>query len=422
MTFSNLLDDPLFGAHCPLVLRWSNDQGEPLVRPLAPLLSDNLTDRMLSAVAAIARSLVTEKMISGGGVHYARAKDPYSRPQRYRDGDPLFTWHYVTHAMDALRDAGLIQHTTGLWYPYHQGWQSVACATDKLMTLIGPLIDVSERRGISKRVETIVLRDRADKTDVDYEDTADTEAMREQVRLLNDNLGQLKLRNQGQKCDIPLGRRVFNGSFDRGGRFYCHGSSFQNLPAQARRELELLMDGVVHPLVELDYCNLHITMAYSEAGEAIPDSDQYTIDGFHRGLVKVAVNTLFNASSIHSGILAITEELRDQAELRAASGIESSNRSPCRALAEEVVPAIQHKHHRIDSYFGSDCGARFQRTDSDMAMEVMTRMVDKTGRCPLPVHDSFLVPQMDAEVLGEIMVEVAGDYGLQLGIKNTGAS
>jgi hypothetical protein len=250
---------------------------------------------------------------------------------------------------------------------------------------------------------------------VDYEDTADTEAMREQVRLLNDNLGQLKLRNQGQKCDIPLGRRVFNGSFDRGGRFYCHGSSFQNLPAQARRELELLMDGVVHPLVELDYCNLHITMAYSEAGEAIPNGDQYIIDGFHRGLVKVAVNTLFNASSIHSGILAIAEDLRDKPELRAASGIESSNRSPCRALAEKVVPAIQHKHHRISSYFGSDCGARFQRQDSDIAIEVMTRVVDKTGRCPLPVHDSFLVSQMDAEILAEIMIGWRETMGFSCG-------
>jgi hypothetical protein len=420
MAFSNLLDDPLFGAHCPLVLRWSNDQVEPLVHPLAPLLPDNFTDRMLFAAAAIARSIVTEKVITGGGVHYARAKDPYNRPQRYRDGDPLFTWHYVKRGMDALLGAGLIEHAVGRWYPGHQGWQSVAWATDELMTLIGHRVDVSECRGISKQVETIVLRDLADKKDVDYADTAETEAMRDQVRLLNGNLEQLRLTLKGQEMDIPVGRRVFNGSFDRGGRFYCHGSSFQNLPAQERRELELVADGDIHPMVELDYCNLHITMAYSEAGEPVPDGDQYAIDGFHRGLVKVAVNVLFNASSTHSGILAITEDLRDKPELRAVCGIESSNRSPCRALAEKVVPAIQHKHHRINSYFGSDCGARFQRTDSDMAIEVMTRVVDKTGRCPLPVHDSFLVPQMDAEILGEIMVEVAGDYGLQLQIKNSG--
>ena len=41
------------------------------------------------------------------------------------------------------------------------------------MTLIGPLVDISEHRGISKRVETIVVRDRVGETEVDYVETAD---------------------------------------------------------------------------------------------------------------------------------------------------------------------------------------------------------------------------------------------------------
>jgi hypothetical protein len=79
-----------------------------------------------------------------------------------------------------------------------------------------------------------------------------------------------------------VGRRIFNGSFDRGGRFYCHGSSFQNMPASQRPELELVVDGVVHPVVEIDYSNLHITMAYAEAGAPLPEGDQYAVDGLHR--------------------------------------------------------------------------------------------------------------------------------------------
>jgi hypothetical protein len=135
--------------------------------------------------------------------------------------------------------------------------------------------------------------------------------------------------------------------------------------------------------------------------------------------VKVAVNTLFNALTISSAILAVTDELRYDPELRVACGLESSDRSSCRPVAKGVVTAVQEKHHRIDGYFGSDCGSRFQRTDSDMAMEVMTRMVDGTGRCPLPVHDSFLVPQMDADILSQTMVEVARDFGLQVNLKTT---
>lgn len=419
MPFENYFLDPLFRTHCPLVLRWSDDQVEPLVDELAPLLPGHLTHRMFQAAAGIARSIVTAHKIGAGGVHYARKRDPYSRPQRYRDGDPLFTWHYVVGAMDFLRDAGLVEHVVGRWYPGHKGWESVAWASDKLMALIGHLVDVSEPREIAGRVETIVLRDRDDKTLLDYAETADTRIMREQVRLLNQKLAELTLLYRGQRQDIPLGRRVFNGSFQRGGRFYCHGSSFQNMPSEERRALGLKIDGVVRPIVEIDYSNLHITMAYAEAGETVPGGDQYEIDGFPRGLVKVAVNTLFNAPTVSSAILAVTDELRYDLELRAACGIESSDRSSSRPVAKGVVTAIQEKHHRIEGYFGSDCGARFQRTDSDMAIEVMTRMVDRTGRCPLPIHDSFLVGQPDADTLRHTMTEVAADFGLRVHLKTT---
>jgi hypothetical protein len=416
MAFQRLFDDPLWGDHCPLVLRWRDDQLELLVDRLKPLLPDNLTDAMRLAVASIARSIVTEKMKTGRAVHYARAKDRYRQPKRYRDADPRFTWHYVTGAMDALRQAGLIEHALGQWYPHNK--ESVAWATDRLLALARPLVDVSEPRGISTSVETIVLRGR-DNTENDYVDTADTVAMREQVRFLNDNLAQLELRHRGQKLDIPIGRRIFNGSLDRGGRFYCHGSSFQNMPTGQRRELQLVVDGTAHPMVETDYSNLHITMAYSEAGEPVPPGDQYSIDGFDRGLVKVALNTLFNAPNTNNGILAIAEELRNNSELRAVSEIRSSDRSSCHGLAKQVVAAILQKHRRIKSYFGSDCGPRFQRLDSDMAIEVMTRMIERAGRCPLPVHDSFLVPEIDADILSRTMIEVASEYGLQLNLKDS---
>ncbi|HYP93842.1 MAG TPA: hypothetical protein VER34_12085, partial [Mycobacterium sp.] len=147
--------------------------------------------------------------------------------------------------------------------------------------------------------------------------------------------------------------------------------------------------------------------------------DQDTINGFDRALVKVAVNTLLNAATANRAILAITEELRYNRDLWAVNGITSSNRNPCRALAERVVAAIHDKHRRIKSYFGSDCGAGFQRQDSDMAIEVMSRMIQRTGRCPLPIHDSFLVPKVDADSLSQTMIEVAREYGLELDLKDS---
>ena len=74
--------------------------------------------------------------------------------------------------------------------------------------------------------------------------------------------------------------------------------------------LSWIIDGTAHPIVEIDYANLHIRMAYSEAGKRKPRGDQYTIDGFDRALVKVAVNMLFNAPTTNVESCAITEELR----------------------------------------------------------------------------------------------------------------
>jgi hypothetical protein len=228
MAFQRMFDIPLYGNHSPLVLGWTDDQLEPLVDLLAPLLPDNLTDQMQLAIASCARSIVAEKKLTDRAVHYARRRDAYRVPQRYRCGDPRYSWHYITRSIDTLAQIGLINQVPGLRRPRRTGrtgFQSVAWATDELMTLIGPLVDVSEQRGTPRRVETIVLRDPADKTEIDYTETPDTLAMREQVRILNARLAQLDLRRRGQKLDIPIGRRIFNESFERGGRFYCHGTS-----------------------------------------------------------------------------------------------------------------------------------------------------------------------------------------------------
>ena len=44
-------------------------------------------------------------------------------------------------------------------------------------------------------------------------------------------------------------------------------------------------------------------------------------------------------------------------------------------------------------------------------------MIQRTGRCPLPLHDSFLVPEIDADILSRTMVEVAKEHGLELDLK-----
>ncbi|MUL76440.1 hypothetical protein [Mycolicibacterium sp. CBMA 226] len=415
MPYVNLLDDPLFGDHQALVLGWEQSQLTEIVACLQPLLKGRLTDEMHLAVASIARSIVAEHEISGRPVHYARAKTAYGEPERYRNGDPWHTWHYMTGGVDALHRAGLVDHALGQWH-FHR--ESIATATDKLVKLLVPLIRVWEPRGLARRSETIVLRDR-DKRAIDYAETPDTLAMREDMAVLNERLAELEVHRDGDKFPTPRLRRVFNGDFDRGGRLYCYGASHQSLSPQERANLTIVIGGVAHPVVEIDYANLHVAIAYFEAGQLIPPGDQYLIEGFDRDVVKLAANVLFNAGTTREAIGAIAHKLDADRSLRWASGIDTRDQKACRDLARELVDAVRRKHAAISSYFASDCGARFQRADSDIAVAVMTDMVDKTGRCPLPVHDSFLVADIDADHLKRTMVEVADQQGLKLNLKDS---
>jgi hypothetical protein len=347
-------------------------------------------------------------------VHYPRAKDAYRQPTRYRAGDRFYTWHYLTRGMDALHGAGMIDHTIGR-REYRR--ESIATATDKLLDLLDPVIDFREPRGLLNRSEVIVLRDRVHKVPIDYDETAQTVAMREEVTLLNAHLGGLHLRQQDKALPIPILRRIFNGDFDRGGRLYCHGSGFQNLPETERRHLLLAIDGQHHPVVEIDYANLHITMAYKEAGKQMPPGDQYRIKGFDRELVKLVVNVLFNAASTQTATGAIAHRLDSDRAVRSVAGICAGDTVACRNLAKKLVEVVKSRHAAIGDHFGSDCGARFQRRDSEMAIAVMRTMIAATGRCPLPVHDSFLVADRDVDRLRLTMTEVAEKHNLPLKLK-----
>lgn len=55
-------------------------------------------------------------------------------------------------------------------------------------------------------------------------------------------------------------------------------------------------------------------------------------------------------------------------------------------------------------------------------MEVMLETYSRTGRCPFPIHDSFLAPVEDLEVLEDVMLSVGERWGLPLRVKRASVS
>lgn len=90
--FHHFFDKPIFdGDHSPLVLGWSDDQLRSIVDRLAEWLPKGLPEGMRLATASCARSIVAEKRLTGRAVHFARGKEAYGGPRRYRSGDLRYT-------------------------------------------------------------------------------------------------------------------------------------------------------------------------------------------------------------------------------------------------------------------------------------------------------------------------------------------
>ena len=396
-----LFDKLIFSQTIPLVLGWSEDQLDPVVEVLAPNLPD-LRGKALRAAASISRSLVVAKDLFGQGVHYPRAANGYGVPERYRFQGPYWSYRPVINGMDALREAGLVRHDTGYWGgSAHSGLQSAAISNPRLQDLVNAVIDTNEPRLDLRPSEVIVLRGRNGKL-IDYEDTDEAASLREEVRKINEALARQSLRLDRMVLPPPTGRRIFNESFDRGGRFYFLGTSVQSLRSRDRTQLLWGQDAHATPVVEYDYSGLHIAIAYSETSVEPPDGDHYTISGYDRDHVKLVVNTMFNAKTRAKAIASLGKELQ--------LGPESYG-------ARDLVEAVELAHPKLSHVFATDRGARFQRIDSDMAIAVMLEMLSLTGRCPFPIHDSFIVPEQDARQLKRVMETQASLRGIETLVK-----
>ncbi|MER9095907.1 hypothetical protein NKI34_33825 [Mesorhizobium sp. M0700] len=175
--------------------------------------------------------------------------------------------------------------------------------------------------------------------------------------------------------------RVFNdGRFDHGGRFY--GGWWQSIPKEDRRFITI--NGM--PTVEVDFSSMQLAMLYAQVGQQL-EGDAYAIDGLgpeFRPLVKTTTLKMINAKG------------HIQPPFKSAL--------PPSISWKDLEEAILAKHNPIAEFFGSGEGIRLQRLDSDIAEDVMIRMMDK-GVPVLPIHDSFIVAEGYADELSATMLD-----------------
>ncbi|BDQ33594.1 hypothetical protein [Pseudodesulfovibrio portus] len=191
--------------------------------------------------------------------------------------------------------------------------------------------------------------------------------------------------------------RVFNVTFEFGGRFY--GTWIQNIPSELRAYVTI--NGV--PVQEVDYKGLHPTMLYIEEGAPMV-GDPYLIPGYgqpYRDLIKVFFLIMFNAESDTKAVEGIRGEVHGNPEL-----LRRYHECMTDDFLYQALDDISRHHAPIAHHIASGVGKRLQRLDSEMMEMVMLDLMRK-GILAIPIHDSLLVQNIHEHELVMTMSEAS---------------
>lgn len=372
-------------------------------------------------------AIIAEVMLAhccGKRVNYSRSNDFYPATRRYRSRS--FTKTTILSTIDQLLEQNLIAENRAKPGDHRRtGRQSTIWATDKLIELwdhgsdtrytYDPHEVIRLKRPVAKPVgydDTEEWRWRL----ASYNETDECQRCRRRVQEYNEALKATDIILQADDVEwrVPVvrvptktsellvlpyrkaGYRVFNGDFRHGGRFY--GPFWQSLPKERRQQL--LING--SPVAEPDHRQLHPRLLYAEFGLRV-DGDAYTVSGYEkrRKLFKVAFQIMINASSHKAGMWALAEKLAERVrdEDRVSVGPQKLLRD-----AAGILNLLEERHASIKDAFYTGVGLRLQRTDSDMAMRLVSRLL-KRGIVTAAVHDSFVVQIHHRDITAELMAE-----------------
>jgi len=340
----------------------------------------------------------------------------FRKAGRFKDKPLWFTGTGMRCATDALFKAGLIDMTPG-----QPGSASTYEATEALLfaALDFGVTEASLTYRLPRERLVRLYETNREGPYADFDPTDETRQSTAMLETFNGFLDQqhialdlsfaerarvLRGWNYQRPKDMPryhmpellrthLYRQFNNGSFEEGGRLY--GGWWIAIPAYLRPTI-IIND---QPTVELDYSGCAIRMLYHLRGKECPD-DPYRLEeiaafeaetgyrpGHYREAIKALTQARINGTNRDKDMMC---DLPDGASF-----------SP-RFTRDQVTTMIEAKHEAIADAFGSGAGLRLQRMDSDLALTIVTGLMEK-GVVALPIHDSFIVQERHKEKLFQEM-------------------
>ena len=350
----------------------------------------------------------------GKWISYSRRHDWWNQGKRYRES--AFTYATVVPAVDELRRLWLLENQVAL--PGSRGRQSRLRAKPQLIEAARPALVLPAMEAptvIYDPYESIRLKN-ADGNLIDYGDTHRSEAMRREMREINEALRAtnvdlpvehasregpiLRIGDQTLNQAVDVMHRVFSrGSFACHGRLY--GPWWQGVPKILRPHLTINGETTV----EGDYGNQHLRMLYAQEGVTLGNGDPYLVEDWHRDLVKKAVMALINAKGEAEAVRVICDH---------SDGSIALTGPGAHARARKLIADIKRRHAPVAHRFHKDQGIKLMRQDSELVTSIL-RSMRRRGVVVLPIHDSFITDQRYA---GNLMEEMEVAWHDQIGPEN----
>lgn len=334
-------------------------------------------------------------MNKGSKLIYSRRKDSFN------GGKKSITVYKVKKCVDWLEKEGYIINSIGIGSDKVENRvPSYMEPTDKLKAIWAEKERLKAEIRYIEEKEGIELRDK-NKDLVDFRGSKAISHMNSVVKRLNAlNESSVIVDGNGDRM-TNIYCRIFNETFDQGGRFYrADVLAIRNKGTDAR--LDIKIDG--EEVVEVDYSNLHFRIACAVEemcvdclpldvySGMIPDESNLV----DRRIVKLAVNIMFNCmdketaqSTIQLEINKLSREDKEQYSLGHAKSV--------MALIMCAYPDFADILCNSPSF-----GRTLQNHDSNLASDILEVFMEKGIPC-LPVHDSFICQKQYMDMLCDVM-------------------
>jgi hypothetical protein len=319
-------------------------------------------------------------------------KDRY-RPEVFRKTLPDIIQHMASPEMEFVEIVKGFQHFSD---PL-QNRQTVIRAGRRLEDRIKDHQLSLEDFSLDDVQELIILKDtKEDRWDsgkwLQYEDTEQTIADREELQRINDWLIQSDIEYMPtydsnrvvDTTDRRLRRYFNNSSFEQGGRLF--GGFWQPMSKAQRKGI--VIDGM--ETVTLDYGQMVARILYGIAGVTPDFDDAYSIpglEGYRAGVKQVLSAMLFT----------------DKSQKRKPQG--TAKLLPEHLSYAELADKIKQFHLPVAEFLHTGIGLYLLYQESRILLTVLSKLM-KHSIVALPIHDAVLVADADEDLVRSVMLDV----------------